>query len=278
MAEVEELPQYKKLSFAAAAAFFMGLASALALIHPTMWVVPVFAAALAAFGIRATFVGDPPLAGRTLAVIGLALSMCFAGWAPTRHVARKMALENQARQFGEHWFETLQSQQLKELHQLHRGPHERRPAGVTLEDAYNVQPEAPEVSNEQALLMSLEMSPLTLLEKYVEEQPLKELIAAAQRRQLSLAWKDPAPAGLAAGELLAGEPRKEAKPYSSIAFDRIVRVDKLSNQSDQVILGYTWKTNDGELDRTRRLNLTVRRFRPIGGPIAVWQQESILEP
>jgi hypothetical protein len=123
--------------------------------------------------------------------------------------------------------------------------------------------------------MSLEMSPLTLLEKFVEEQPLKELIAAAQRGELSLAWKDPAPTGLVDGDS-AGDPGKAAKPYSSISFNGFGRVDKLSNQSDQVKLDYTWKTNDGEVERTRRLTLTVRRFRPIGGPIAVWQQESIL--
>jgi hypothetical protein len=254
MAENEELPQYRKLSLLAVGAFVLGLASPLALLNPVLWVVPVVGALTACLGIRATLVGDPPLAGRALAVVGLLLAMCFAGWAPARYVTREQKIKEQAQAFGNHWFEMVQARQVKELHQLSRRPVDRREPGVSLEDAYNVKPEEHGATGEEALLMSLQMSPQTLLNQYIEIHPLKDLLAQAERGELSLAWKDPAP--------------DPTKAHAVIAFERVDEVLRISNTLDQVKLIYQWRTHDGERPRTQRLRITVKRH--LAGDAGAW--------
>jgi hypothetical protein len=246
----------------------VGLASALALVHPIMWFVPVLGAVISAFGIRATKIGDPPPTGRTMAVIGLALSMIFAGWAPTHYVVRRARIEREAKDFGQHWFEMVQQQRTKELHQLNRVPSQRRAAGVSLEDAYNTKPEEHGVTGDEAILMSLEMSPESMLEKFVNEEPLKDLLAAAEKGELSLAWKDSPPAGL---DRAAAD---GAKNYSYVEFDHLEQLQRTSSENDEALLIYSWKTNDGERARTRQLRLKVRR-NGLGIDFAVWQEVTI---
>jgi hypothetical protein len=278
MAESEELPQYRRPSAAAIAGFLVGLASPLALIHPMLWVVPVVAAIVSLVGVRATRRAapggkadlDPPLTGRLFAVLGLALAVLFAGWAPARYFSRREALIRQSREFAEHYFETVQAQQLKELHQISRRPQDRRPPGVSLEDAYNVKPRDRSADeSEESQLLNLEMDPQVLLNNYLSSYPLKELLDAAKKKQLVLAWKDRSPEAPAADS---------AKPFSRISFDRFVRMGKYEGGLDEITLLFNWETSEGGAVRQRPLSLLVRRHELEGGEVVVWQQGLLQAP
>src|SRR5687767_2172191 len=76
----EDLPivdEYRVLSPAAVLTFIAGLASALALAHPLMLVVPLATLALAAWSLRSMAVERT--AGRGLVVVGICLAVLFLG-------------------------------------------------------------------------------------------------------------------------------------------------------------------------------------------------------
>lgn len=263
MAEAQELPQYRKISVSAVAGFLLGLLSPLALIHPVLWFVPVLGALVSIAGVRATRSGDPPLTGGVLAMLGLVLSMLFAGWAPARHVSRKATLERQSIAFTQYWFELVQARQLKQLHQLSRDPSHRKPPSVSLEEAYEFKPEEQGDISEENRMMALQMNPQSVLEQFLEEYPLRVLLAQARDGELSLAWKDPPPQG---------------KKYARVSFHRIDELRRFTSEVDQMKLVYLWEINDGQQVRTLPLTLTIKRHRPLKSDVALWEQHSISAP
>src|SRR5688500_10904316 len=83
------LASYQGVSIMAVLALLLGVASALALVHPFLWVVPPVAVVLSILAIRAIDAPDSNLTGRRLAIAGLALALLFGLWAPSRVLTRQ---------------------------------------------------------------------------------------------------------------------------------------------------------------------------------------------
>lgn len=133
---------YRSISLAAVLALLFGCASALALVHPFLWVVPVVAVVTAIFALRGIAREGANLTGRGLAIMGLVLALFFGTWAPARIVTRQMHLYRQARPYADQWLELVRAGQLYEAHQLMKLAGERQKPGSSLEVFYTNSAEA----------------------------------------------------------------------------------------------------------------------------------------
>ncbi len=127
---------YRSISVTAVLALLFGCASALALVHPFLWVIPAVAVVTAIFALRAIANEGANLAGRGLAIAGLILALFFGGWAPTRIVTRQWHLYRQARPYADQWLELLRAGKIYEAHQLMQAADERQKPGTSLEVFY----------------------------------------------------------------------------------------------------------------------------------------------
>lgn len=136
------LASYQGVSIMAVLALLLGMASALALVHPFLWVVPPVAVVLSILAIRAIDAPDSNLTGRRLAIAGLALALLFGLWAPSRVLTRQWQLYRQARAFADDWLELIRQGELQAAHQLTLPHIERQKPGVSLEKIYSESDEA----------------------------------------------------------------------------------------------------------------------------------------
>lgn len=131
----EELKEYRRLSLFAISAFVFGLLSITALAHPILWLLPLLAIIFATIAIVKIQQGGD-LAGRPLAVIGLALALLFGSCSFTWNWAREATLSGQAQSHVKHWFNLLAEGQLLVAHQLTKAPYERLTPQQSLEKYY----------------------------------------------------------------------------------------------------------------------------------------------
>ena len=97
--DVEDLREYQSLSIPAVVSFLLGLASVLALSHIILVAIPGLGLGASWLAlIRTKRTGS---SGRTLALIGLALSVFFGAVAVTKYTARQAILTDYARQAAE---------------------------------------------------------------------------------------------------------------------------------------------------------------------------------
>ncbi len=127
---------YRSISLAAVLALVFGCASALALIHPFLWVIPAVAVVIAIVALRGIAREGANLTGRGLAITGLVLALFFGSWAPTRIVTRQSHLYRQARPYADQWLELMRAGKLYEAHQLMQIAGERQKPGSSLEVFY----------------------------------------------------------------------------------------------------------------------------------------------
>lgn len=127
---------YRSISITAVLALLFGCASALALVHPFLWVIPAVAVVTAVLALRAIAQEGANLAGRGLAMAGLIVALFFGGWAPTRIVTRQWHLYRQARPYADQWLELLRAGKVYEAHQLMQSVGERQKPGASLEVYY----------------------------------------------------------------------------------------------------------------------------------------------
>lgn len=115
---------YRPLSAWAPVSLLVSALSAVALVHPILWVVPIAGALVAATAIRAIR-ADPQLSGRSLALAGLAISLLFATWAPTRFLARRHMVLTDSAEFVQNWIHLLQTGNTLQAHQWTLTPRVR---------------------------------------------------------------------------------------------------------------------------------------------------------
>lgn len=127
---------YRRISVSAVIALVLGIASALALVHPFLWTVPAAAVVVAIFALRAIANESSMLTGRGLALTGLALALVFGMWAPARTLSRQWQLYHQARVFADEWLALVHEGKLYEAHQLTVPHAERQIANADLAPIY----------------------------------------------------------------------------------------------------------------------------------------------
>lgn len=127
---------YRSISLAAVLALVFGCASALALIHPFLWVIPAVAVVIAIVALRGIAREGANLTGRGLALTGMVLALFFGTWAPTRIITRQAHLYRQARPYADQWLELMRAGKILEAHQLMQLAGERQKPGASLEVFY----------------------------------------------------------------------------------------------------------------------------------------------
>jgi len=131
----EELKEYRRLSLFAVLALTLGLLSVAALVHPLLWVFPIAAVGFATLALW-QFRQSSELAGKKLAVIGLAVALLFGSCSVSWSWARQITLSQQARAHVEYWFSLLSERRLLQAHQLTKAPYERLTPDQSLEKYY----------------------------------------------------------------------------------------------------------------------------------------------
>jgi hypothetical protein len=126
----------------AIAALCAGLASAafVALDTKGGWAVAAGAIAFSAFALVRIARCDVPLAGRWMAVAGLAVSVAAMAMAVSHELARRAWARSEAPAVAEQFIERLRSGQRRAAHQLTLTLTERCPPGESLEACYSEKP------------------------------------------------------------------------------------------------------------------------------------------
>lgn len=131
-----QLAGYRGVSVLALVALVFAGASALALAHPLLWVVPPVAAVLAILALRQINAEGSNVTGRGIALLALFLALVFGVWAPSRLLSRQWTLYAQARVFADQWLALFKEGKREELHQLTLREVERQDPGADLKKFY----------------------------------------------------------------------------------------------------------------------------------------------
>lgn len=110
--------QYHSVSRAAILSVFLGLISALALMHLLFVPIALIAIATALVGLRNIRLSRGELIGSGVAMVGLCLATLFLGWSVGWSVARQRAIELQAATVANGWLDLLAAGKLNQAHQL----------------------------------------------------------------------------------------------------------------------------------------------------------------
>ena len=132
----DEDPEYRRICVPALAGFALALAGAVAFLHPLLWVLPVAAVCLCAWGLRTIGSSESPIAGRRLAQVGLALSLLFATSAISFAFSYASLFKNAAVPVGITWIRWALEGKLAEAHQLTLPPSHRAVGGTDLANYY----------------------------------------------------------------------------------------------------------------------------------------------
>jgi hypothetical protein len=127
-------PDYRRVSLAAVGALALGVLSPLAFAGPTLWFVPAAGLLAAASALRATRQGDAMLTGRSIAHVGLLLSVCFGVAAPVSTLGAGWLLRRSAAPFAKTFFQELAEGRPQNALQLQNTAAHRRAPDDTLWD------------------------------------------------------------------------------------------------------------------------------------------------
>jgi hypothetical protein len=137
--ESAELVEYQPLSISALAGVVFGLASALAVFHPVLWVLPGLGLLVNGYALWALD-HEVQATGRKAALLGLALSAVFGTLAPARTFYYAHLMREDSRAFVSQWFEYLRRGEPQKAYQLTLSSSDRKPLDGELWDAYRSTP------------------------------------------------------------------------------------------------------------------------------------------
>ncbi|MCA9213363.1 MAG: hypothetical protein KDB27_09885 [Planctomycetales bacterium] len=142
-AELQELPrvgeaefQYRSVSLLGILGLILGLASPLALISPIGWVVPAAGAIVSLVAAIRIHRNSDRLAGKTLALIGLALSLWLGTWAPTKFFVDRQFLSSRSNEISTEWLRRVVNSELESAHQSTLEFRFRQPKNTDLKAYY----------------------------------------------------------------------------------------------------------------------------------------------
>ena len=131
-----QLVEYRAVSVAAVLGLLLGLSAPLAMLAPLLWVIPAIGIAVSLWALRSIAASDGALAGRAIALAGLALSIIFGAAAASAIASEAWWLRREAQPVAAHWFALLRDDQPQQAQQLILPPAQRQPAGADLWDYY----------------------------------------------------------------------------------------------------------------------------------------------
>lgn len=181
-----ELHEYRAVSASAVFGFVASLISATALIHPVLWTLPCVAAIINLVSLARIHSQAPRLVGRTLALVGLSLSLVVAAAAPTNYLASNLRTRYEARHVMQAWLDDVRQHRLEAAVELMLPPATRLPPGDDPVLYYRDEPRALKALRELAerpLVQAIEKIGMNSQVRYLETQghnynPFKERIVS----------------------------------------------------------------------------------------------------
>jgi hypothetical protein len=116
-----ELVEYRTLSVLAVISAVLGLMSPLGLLAPLLLAIAFFGAAASLIALRRMAASDGLLAGRGMALLGLALCVASIGAVSSRAIVTRHVLFHQVETVAVKWFDLLQSGQAEQAFALTSG-------------------------------------------------------------------------------------------------------------------------------------------------------------
>lgn len=177
--ENDQVEGYRRLSHLAVWSIPLGLASALAMVSPLLWFVPVLAIAIATGGL-VVISRSNDTTGRRLALIGLGLAVLFGTWGVAWTISRRNVIHGQARTHASEWLVLMQQQDYMKAHQLSIDFFERLPANASLEEHYRERSAqlGTTTGGRPEIMPGLEQTPATELKSFKEIGVPKILVEA----------------------------------------------------------------------------------------------------
>jgi len=108
---LDEEPTYRSISVLALVSLFLGIVAPLCMMAPLLFVLPIAGGAVALLALRNIAASDGALIGRTVALIGLGLSIASVCATVTRAKVGEQMLSRQAHVTAREWIELLQDGQ-----------------------------------------------------------------------------------------------------------------------------------------------------------------------
>lgn len=223
----EPLDDYSPVSALAITGLVLGLCSALALIHPVLWLIPLSAVLLACLALLKIAVASPPLLGRKAALLGLALALIFGISAPIQHWAHRRALRVDAMELADEWFTALRLNRPDYAVRLTRRPSSK---------ASRAKPPMADPANQDGML--------TEVRKAIHEQPMEVLLKLGKKAHVRLfqheaVWWDESNEGVRDTYVVT-----VGKPSDAVSF--FVRLGCLRSQ-DRASGEWQWQITKHEL-------------------------------
>ena len=122
MEPVSPTIRYRPVSGLAVAAAVMGMLSSLAIATPLLWTLPLLGIALAIAGLAEVTRSGVEKAGRTAALLGLALSVGFGAQAVTAALVSRKITEGRVRAVASMWLDALRENRLADAQSM-LSPH-----------------------------------------------------------------------------------------------------------------------------------------------------------
>lgn len=131
-----EVTEYQAVSGLAVAGLIAGLLGPLALLHPSLWLVPLVAVLLCGLALKRIADEAPALVGRKAALTGLVVSALCLGTSVSGWLTYRRLVDAEAGRFAPHWFAFLRQGEPQKAFQLMIHPNGRRPLDEGLWDYY----------------------------------------------------------------------------------------------------------------------------------------------
>lgn len=122
MKATEETSNYRPVSRLAVVAAAAGVVASLALVTPLFWILPLVGVALAVAGLADMTRTGAEKAGRSAALLGLALSVGFGAQAVTASLVSRSISESRVRAVTNVWLDALQENRLSDAQSM-LAPH-----------------------------------------------------------------------------------------------------------------------------------------------------------
>ncbi len=133
--EIEQIGNLRRFNIPALLSLILGLCSAVALLAPNMWVVPILAVFLGIFGLVMAIRGDN-MGGKVPAWIGIFLALFFISWAASKIYFHRQVIYSEAEVIARQWLNLVIAGDDLVAHQAMMHPTARQPSGANLAEYY----------------------------------------------------------------------------------------------------------------------------------------------
>lgn len=140
--DVQAVSEYRSVSGMAVLSLVLGVVSLAALVTSTLLIVPLLGVIFAMLAIRKIAASEGRLVGRTVAILGLGLSLAIGAGVYVRDATVNSLIASQGEQWALEWCELVRDGELATAAELGVGPEVRQPFDDQLNAYYATDEEA----------------------------------------------------------------------------------------------------------------------------------------